>query len=1039
MAAVEVPQTLEYRGGQLIAALVLEDFQDSPDDEEDTRSSHEYLNDLEEEYQVRALLAKFSSKRVLKGSTVQKQLTELNATNMARKVILQETVGQRLQNTKDEAKYHKVKAKLALLSSSALAPGSSSCKNKGLIAKTYDWDDEEVLSDENEVTEVKALMALTDEERVSVGKESARNGDLTNISMKKNKENNLLSKYRNLVQELNTCKEHLLVLKQAKLDLLTMQHVNTEILKENQNLKFKLKELTSTTETWLNSSNIVNQCINEQIPTQKKKIIGSDQLTEDTSSFESKELVFVKSSVDNLDMPITNSNIHKLSETEDFTLPNQDIDEVPSNESQRNITNPSVSDSSATDYDSANESSVCSTPLLPLKKLDGDESVSGPKTIKSILKSKSTFKVETLKGITINEPSSAPHVAKVLSFLRTNSAPADISLEENSIQKSQHVKKNCKTCGSNVHTTADHNDIEWFRKRETLQAKNAESFKASKNESSSASRSKTPTKSAQTAVHRAHYLAHSGEYVAPPSIDVVRQWFLTIGYGEEVLAKGGKTGGFDQITNKDAIILYSLANGINIDYENIFWEDIILKLKKKQREKSASGNDASAVSTAKADPRNSTPRKGASSIARQVKEEASRTIKLEDLAKLVSNVQPSFKDLDSPEDDPVIIIESDAEEDDGIHATDNVETKDTSHKLELEKNKAEAEVALLKAQPSFPNMEQLKELLEFLSLPGQVASVQAKLKTLYALPGLLSHVTKALNKFAQVLDSASSKAGDQSVSSAGQADTMPAEGEKNTNQATISQLFQRRAKKIKAKRLSSEEAEKESTESGSDDETTHMPGSTVESSKKKELKKFDFITESREHVHLTKEQIRAQKEIEKEPKAEAARHEGEIRKEELIDLLGLEVVNKYYNDKLQYDKYCDKMLNGIAASRITKCDVLTRKGLITLKVYREDGTSKIIPNFKAIDPHLGQWREDPLDNANKKRKHVDDIYDYFKVNKKLKSSVQYEDHLPGTVLNEPVLGLDDHARTFSSLLLDEIDKRNLNPPKQMRVIEQLRQ
>ncbi|GJT35055.1 hypothetical protein Tco_0925474 [Tanacetum coccineum] len=48
---------------------------------------------------------------------------------------------------------------------------------------------------------------------------------------------------------------------------------------------------------------------------------------------------------------------------------------------------------------------------------------------------------------------------------------------------------------------------------------------------------------------------------------------------------GGKTGGFDQITNKDAIILYSLANGINIDYANIFWEDIILKLKKKQREK----------------------------------------------------------------------------------------------------------------------------------------------------------------------------------------------------------------------------------------------------------------------------------------------------------------------------------------------------------------------------------------------------------------------------------------------------------------------
>ncbi|GKG37381.1 hypothetical protein Tco_0447554, partial [Tanacetum coccineum] len=49
---------------------------------------------------------------------------------------------------------------------------------------------------------------------------------------------------------------------------------------------------------------------------------------------------------------------------------------------------------------------------------------------------------------------------------------------------------------------------------------------------------------------------------------------------------------------------------------------------------------------------------------------------------------------------------------------------------------------------------------EFLSLPAQVTSVQTKLKTLDALPSLLLNVTKALNKFAQVLDSASLKAGD---------------------------------------------------------------------------------------------------------------------------------------------------------------------------------------------------------------------------------------------------------------------------------------
>ncbi|GJX65733.1 hypothetical protein Tco_0300076 [Tanacetum coccineum] len=71
--------------------------------------------------------------------------------------------------------------------------------------------------------------------------------------------------------------------------------------------------------------------------------------------------------------------------------------------------------------------------------------------------------------------------------------------------------------------------------------------------------------------------------------------------------------------------------------------------------------------------------KGASSVARQIEEETSNTIKLEDLAKLVSHVQPSFKDLDSPKDDPVIIVaNSDEDEDDEVHATENIETKDTS-------------------------------------------------------------------------------------------------------------------------------------------------------------------------------------------------------------------------------------------------------------------------------------------------------------------------------------------------------------------------
>nr|GEU35265.1 hypothetical protein [Tanacetum cinerariifolium] len=342
------------------------DFQDSPDDEEDTRSSHEYLKDLEEEYQAKSILA--NSKRFFKKGT--QRFSSAKATDQTEC----HKCGKKGHFARDC--WSKTSVPLYQLTFQPKLLHSS--KNKPEMRKTKDFEakynkDEEKVSSNDEETEVKALMALTNKERT-------RNGEWTNITIKRN---TLSSKHRNIIQELNTSKEQLLVLKQEKLNLLTMQHVNTKILKENQNLKLELKELTSIIETWLNSYNKVNQCINEQIPTQKKKILGIGELTEDTSSFGSKDLVFVKSSADNSDMSITSSNLHKSSEAEDSTLTNHITDEVPSNKSQRNTTDPLtiVSNSPASDYNSGDESLVCSTPLLPLKKLDGAEPSSGPKTI----------------------------------------------------------------------------------------------------------------------------------------------------------------------------------------------------------------------------------------------------------------------------------------------------------------------------------------------------------------------------------------------------------------------------------------------------------------------------------------------------------------------------------------------------------------------------------------------------------------------------------------------------------------------------------
>ncbi|GKE38923.1 hypothetical protein Tco_1462328, partial [Tanacetum coccineum] len=43
--------------------------------------------------------------------------------------------------------------------------------------------------------------------------------------------------------------------------------------------------------------------------------------------------------------------------------------------------------------------------------------------------------------------------------------------------------------------------------------------------------------------------------------------------------------------------------------------------------------------------------------------------------------------------------------------------------------------------------------------------------------------------------------------------------------------------------------------------------------------------------------------------------------------------------------------------KIINCDVITQKGPISLKVYREDGTIEVIANFKVSDLNLVEWRE----------------------------------------------------------------------------------
>ncbi|GJU77242.1 hypothetical protein Tco_1274312 [Tanacetum coccineum] len=82
-----------------ISTFIVQDFQDNPNDEEDTRSGQECMDDLEMEFHERALLTK--SKRFFKNDTQRfsgaKATDQTDATNVEENVTLQEIVSLRLQ------------------------------------------------------------------------------------------------------------------------------------------------------------------------------------------------------------------------------------------------------------------------------------------------------------------------------------------------------------------------------------------------------------------------------------------------------------------------------------------------------------------------------------------------------------------------------------------------------------------------------------------------------------------------------------------------------------------------------------------------------------------------------------------------------------------------------------------------------------------------------------------------------------------------------------------------------------------------------
>ncbi|GJU49624.1 retrovirus-related pol polyprotein from transposon TNT 1-94 [Tanacetum coccineum] len=343
------------------------DFQENSDDKVDERSSEEYLRDLDIEYQERSILA--NSKYY-------------------------------------KAECKKMKAKLALLEASpsrSQNPKTFQPKNKGLVAKTFDWDEEEV-SNEEEVTQVKILMTLADDE-LTVEKSHARNGEWVNITIRK--VNNLLS--------MDEDADWQNYLKYINIDLKFVEEQRLNLLFKYNKMVFELnkckqiKEEKKINETWLTSSKKISQCINEQIPHQKKKVLGGELFTESSSKMNENENIFVPDSMgyDQKMALKTKDLVERLNP--DSKLLNFNTRRILFPKSQAVNESLESTKTSNTPESSKDSKAEFLTPLPPLKNLQGaspsskmliDEKVnSNQKTQESYSK---TQKTESSKSVNLS-------------------------------------------------------------------------------------------------------------------------------------------------------------------------------------------------------------------------------------------------------------------------------------------------------------------------------------------------------------------------------------------------------------------------------------------------------------------------------------------------------------------------------------------------------------------------------------------------------------------------------------------------------------
>ncbi|GKD34018.1 hypothetical protein Tco_1249527 [Tanacetum coccineum] len=360
-------------------------------------------------------------------------------------------------------------------------------------------------------------------------------------------------------------------------------------------------------------------------------------------------------------------------------------------------------------------------------------------------------------------------------------------------------------------------------------------------------------------------------------------------------------------------------------------------------------------------------------------------------------------------------------------------------KLQEKKSKAKAEDALLRAQPKFPSKLNNSTASVFPTKVKELCQGVAELKE------RISRVSSSLDRIGDAL----STAGGQP---AGVHNKKKAELPKKTSPYpqqpppskpfTFTSLFTNTSpaqSKGKPSKVSKVEKGKDLLQHIESDSTSHIStcGPKAESKVIKRLIRLG---------HLTPEELAQQQILADEGKKAVEEAKKDKARKELYKDLGEDLVNEFFKKRVMYERYYKIMMNRRNPSSITRVDIIDAAHENLKKM------GKVLN----IQPGVPLSESDPVLELNRLTKtKIKNLGDLFRTTKKYKSPVQFDDHPSGTVLNEPKLGMitynnherqdfisiDDLKELNNEMLytvlcpLMEVDSRNMDPKVQMRLKE----